>query len=329
MAQALLAVPTQDFLQKTLGAALSAGVTASATLNNVTGIQNLPGVFIVDRVDANGTETPNAVEVVKYTATSGSTVTTLTRGLAGTSDQDHAISAIVEFVPDIIWAQAVYDALTQVVVASTGVIDTTKVVTPTGTQTLTNKTLTTPQINDTSSDHQYVFAASELEADRTVTLPLLTGADTFVFQDHAQTLSNKTIKLTAAPSVDHSASGITIALTANENQAFGDVCRINSDGEAQLVDADAIATSDAVVMCADATISADASGNYLVMGIARDDTWAWTVGGKIYITVTGTTGNTLSQTAPSATDDVIQIAGVATHADRMLFNPQLVQVEHV
>jgi len=66
------------------------------------------------------------------------------------------------------------------------------------TQTLTNKTLTspvisTPQIHDTSSDHQYVFAVSELAADRTVTLPILTGNDTFVFNDHIQTLSNKTL----------------------------------------------------------------------------------------------------------------------------------------
>lgn len=76
------------------------------------------------------------------------------------------------------------------------------------TQTLTNKTLTaptvtggafsspvltTPQINDTSSDHQYVFAGSELAADRTVTLPLLTGDDTFVFAAHSQTLTNKTL----------------------------------------------------------------------------------------------------------------------------------------
>ena len=65
------------------------------------------------------------------------------------------------------------------------------------TDTLTNKTLTspvltTPQINDTSSDHQYIFAASELAADRTVTLPLLTGNDEFVFKDHTQTLTNKT-----------------------------------------------------------------------------------------------------------------------------------------
>ena len=60
-------------------------------------------------------------------------------------------------------------------------------------KTLTSPVLTTPQINDTSSDHQYVFAASELAADRTVTLPLLTGNDEFVFKDHAVTMTNKTM----------------------------------------------------------------------------------------------------------------------------------------
>jgi hypothetical protein len=66
-------------------------------------------------------------------------------------------------------------------------------VTLTGAQTLTNKVLTLPQINDTSADHQYVFAVSELAADRTVTLPLLASADEFVFKDHAVTLTNKTL----------------------------------------------------------------------------------------------------------------------------------------
>lgn len=66
------------------------------------------------------------------------------------------------------------------------------------TQTLTNKTLTspvltTPQINDTSADHQYIFAVNELSADRTITLPLLTGNDTFTFNAHTQTLTNKTL----------------------------------------------------------------------------------------------------------------------------------------
>lgn len=68
----------------------------------------------------------------------------------------------------------------------------------TTTQTLTNKTLTspvltTPRINDTSADHRYIFAVSELAADRTITLPLLAANDTFVFAAHTQTLTNKTL----------------------------------------------------------------------------------------------------------------------------------------
>ncbi|MFZ2882213.1 MAG: hypothetical protein WA019_04010 [Candidatus Moraniibacteriota bacterium] len=135
--------------------------------------------------------------------------------------------------------------------------------------------------------------------------------------------------LTAVPSADHTASGLTLALTAGVTMNFGDVGYIKSDGKVGLIDADAIATMTGLVMCVDASISADASGNFMLMGVARDDTWAWTVGGIIYGTVTGTTGNTLSQTAPTGTDDVVQIMGVATHADRMIFNPQLVQVERV
>ena len=55
--------------------------------------------------------------------------------------------------------------------------------------------MTTPQINDSSADHQYVFAASELAADRTVTMPLLTGNDQFTMDAHASTLTNKSIDL--------------------------------------------------------------------------------------------------------------------------------------
>ena len=66
------------------------------------------------------------------------------------------------------------------------------------TDTLTNKTLTsavltTPQINDTSADHQYVVAVSELAADRNINLPILSDSDTFVFQAHTATLTNKTL----------------------------------------------------------------------------------------------------------------------------------------
>lgn len=138
---AIKAVPSQNFIQKTLDAALLTGITASVTLNNVTGIQNLPGVFIVDRVDSNGVETPSRRETVGFTAISGVTLTTLTRALAGSTDQDHAVGAIVEFSADVVWAQSIYDALSQVVTPSTGLLDTSKIASPSG------ATLTAPVFN--------------------------------------------------------------------------------------------------------------------------------------------------------------------------------------
>lgn len=50
---------------------------------------------------------------------------------------------------------------------------------------LTSPVFTTPQINDTTADHQYVYAVSELTGDRNITLPLLTADDTFVFRNHS------------------------------------------------------------------------------------------------------------------------------------------------
>lgn len=116
----LLYIPTANFVQKTLNAQLLAATTAAATLNNITNLPSKPGVMIVDRTDANGTETPNKVEVIEYTSTSGLTATDLTRGLAGTTAQDHAVGAIVEFGPDIQWAQALLDAMGTLVDPLTG-----------------------------------------------------------------------------------------------------------------------------------------------------------------------------------------------------------------
>jgi hypothetical protein len=82
-------------------------------------------------------------------------------------------------------------------------------------------------------------------------------------------------------------------------------------------------------MCADVSINIGVSGNWLLLGTAHDDSWAWVPGGLIYGTVTGTTGNTLSQVKPVGTDDVVQVLGVALSAITMVFNPQLVQVELV
>lgn len=134
------------------------------------------------------------------------------------------------------------------------------------------------------------------------------------------------LEIIAAPSSNTTAYGATITLNANENQAFGDICFINSSGDAQLADADSASTSGAVVMCTE-TVTTGNPATYLLMGIARNDSWAWTVGGMVYLSTTGTTGNTLTQTPPSGSGDIVQIVGKATHADRLYFYPQLVTVE--
>ena len=95
-------------------------------------------------------------------------------------------------------------------------------------QTLTNKTLTSPiltspQINDTSATHRYTVVPAELVANRNIRLPLLTDSDTFTFNSHTATLSNKTLtapvlnspKIVTAINDVNGSSLITVTATAS------------------------------------------------------------------------------------------------------------------
>ena len=104
------------------------------------------------------------------------------------------------------------------------------------------------------------------------------------------------------------------------------MCRIGSDGDATIANASAYSTASALFMCL-GTVTTGNPGTYLALGVARNDTWAWTVGGFVYLSTTGTTTNTLTQTAPSTSGQVVQLLGVATHADRIYFKPELIQLE--
>jgi len=66
----------------------------------------------------------------------------------------------------------------------------------TATQTLTNKTLTAPEMTlpaIQSGSFSYDFQVGAITGDRDVTLPVLQSNDTFVFNDHSATLTNKTL----------------------------------------------------------------------------------------------------------------------------------------
>lgn len=169
--------PTINGLQKTLDSQLDEGVTAQATLNNVTGVQNKKGLFVVDRIDTSGNEKDSAVrEYIGYAGYSGNNLITLTRGLGGSTDQDHATGAVVEFIPDVTVFQAIVDALLTVYNDSTNTLlkatgaeivtgtEDAKIVTPKGladaginisassTTTFTNKTLISPKIETAICD---------------------------------------------------------------------------------------------------------------------------------------------------------------------------------
>lgn len=176
------------------------------------------------------------------------------------------------------------------------------------------------RITDLVTDNPTVLVGADADGD----LSSVTLGDGLAYS--TTTLSANTV--TAAPSVDLTASGERITLTANENQAFGDLVYIASDGDAAIADADAIATGKVIGMCT-ATVTTGNPGVYLLRGVARKDAWAWTVGGYVYLSTTGTSTNTMTQTAPSGTDDCVVIVGIATHADRILINidPTVVEIK--
>ena len=89
-----------------------------------------------------------------------------------------------------------------------------------GAQSLTSAVLTTPQIQDTSSNHQYIFAPSELAADRTVTLPLLAGNDTFSFVGFTETLTNKTLTSPVLTAPKFADAGFIADANGNEQIVF-------------------------------------------------------------------------------------------------------------
>ncbi len=131
------------------------------------------------------------------------------------------------------------------------------------------------------------------------------------------------VSVTEAPGSDDTATGVHVSLTAGESLAMADPVYFKSDGKVWKADADTAGTFPAMGL-AISTASANAAVTILLLGIARHDAWSWTVGGLVYLS----TSSGLTQTQPAATDNCIQVIGIATHADRMYVNPQLVYITH-
>lgn len=69
------------------------------------------------------------------------------------------------------------------------------------------------KLGDSDASHKYIFAGSDLAADRTVTLPLLAANDTFVMESFTQTLTNKTLTTPTITSPTITGTGAIAAAT--------------------------------------------------------------------------------------------------------------------
>lgn len=138
-----------------------------------------------------------------------------------------------------------------------------------------------------------------------------------------------TIGINESLTSDHTASGIIVSMTAGENLVFGDIVYFKSGGKCWKADATSGSAAYPALGMALATINADAAGNILLHGTARDDTWNWaTVGAVLYLSKTaGAITNDYS--SHNSTGDVIQVLGIATNADRIYFNPSADFLTHV
>ena len=167
-------------------------------------------------------------------------------------------------------------------------------------KTLVSPTLTTPQINDSATDHQYIFAAGNLAADRTVTLPVLTGGDTFAFEAHAATLTNKTI-------------------VAGNNSISG-IVNANLSGSA--------AISNANLANSSLTMAAESGSNDAV---SLGETFTFTAGeginttmGTNAVTIAGEEASTSNKGVASFNSDNFAVSsGVVTIKDNGVHNDEL------
>jgi len=131
-----------------------------------------------------------------------------------------------------------------------------------------------------------------------------------------------------APS-DLSYSGVPVVGTSGEAAitiSFGDVCYVGIDSKLKVIDCDALATAWGTFLCVNPTpIAAGGAGTglFIQFGYIRNDAWgALTIGSRIWGTVTGTSGNTWSETAPASTK-FAQVLGFAVGAKTWCFNPSM------
>ncbi len=122
--------------------------------------------------------------------------------------------------------------------------------------------------------------------------------------------------LDPTPDTNLTANGIKTTMTVDAN-ATGVTATLHLDTDGNFIEADADADTTAPCLAL-ALETGTGSKQVLLQGFVRNDAWNWVVGGTVYLS---TTAGAMTQTAPSGTNDIVQVVGFATNADRMWFSP--------
>lgn len=251
------------------------------------------------------------------------TAPTITTSIVPTSDDGAALGDATHNFSDLFLASGalIKFASTNVVIThSSGVLtmgtgdlrittagtDSASVVTVGGTQTLTNKTLTSPTLTTPSAF---------------TTGGVITLAE------------NTSIAYDPAGSADGKYTGLTIAGTAGEALAFGDVIVLDvTAGKWFKGSVSAAAGADGDLrggtgMCVLAAAGDASATTVLLHGTCRADANfpALTIGSVVYATTSGD----ITVTRPSTTDHIIKVLGFALTADEILFNPSMDYITNV
>lgn len=313
--------------ERLLSGQLSAFLSDSATeidVNNPPNANKLPTYLTIDP-DGDEPETVRVIDV------SGNTIT-IERGVynGGVGSEHQANSPYEQRFIQKDW-DAVVDAIESGYLTEDSIFDLTQVNSSSFTISDVDRTdFATEGRRIRLNGNVYCTVASSSfgSGDTTVniketTVPASITSLEWAISPQGFAVSNDSLDIRTSPS-DLTATGLKADLTAGENLVFGDVCYFKNDGKMWKADADAIATGIAIGMALD-TINADASGEFLLMGIVRNDAWNWTVGAQLYLSPTS---GEFTETQPSATDQIIQVIAIALTADIIYFKPSIDYMTH-
>lgn len=264
------------------------GTPSSGTVTNLTGTAS---------ININGTVGATTPSTGVFTTLVAGSTTSLLLGTAGSAVGNigfrNATSGTITLAPTT-------GALGTVTLTLPAITDT--LVALTATQTLTNKTLTSPAITTAT------LSGTQLLAE---------GAS---------------IGLDPVASADGAYSGITITATAGYTQAFGDLVYLDpTDSRWEAVDANAAAAADGDARgILGMVVVAGTDGNactILLQGVIRADANfpALTVNAPVYA---AETAGDIVVTQPTTTDVVIRVVGFALTADSIYFNPSPDYITH-